>query len=127
MPQRLQRFLMLWFLVALQAMTPLIHAHAGAVQLDHAHFLHLHQGAHDDAACHALATDEHGAAFEVAQGRPLRIDPLAVANDVQPGATLSLPRVESIAQSGAGLPALPRPQRVPPDHTHPHALAPPAV
>ena len=118
---------MLWFLVALQAMTPFIHAHAGAVQFNHAGVLHLHQGAHGDAACHALAADEHGAEFEVAQGRPLRIDPLGAADDVQPAVALSLPRAECIAQSGAGLPAPPQSQRVPPDHTHPHALAPPSV
>ena len=127
MPHRLQRFLMLWLLVALQAMTPFIHAHAGAVQLKHANFMHLHQGAHGDAAYHALAADEHGASFEVAQGRPLRIDPLGAANDFQPAVTLSLPRAERIARSGEGLPAPPQPQRVPPDHTHPHALAPPSV
>lgn len=126
MPHRLPRVLMFWFLVALQAMTPFIHAHAGAVQLKHVNFMHLHQGTHGDAPCHALAADEHGASFDAAQGRPLRIDPLGVA-DAQPAATLSRPRAERIAQSGAGQPALPRLQWVPPDHTHPHALAPPSV
>ena len=129
MPYRLHRFLMLWFLVALQATTPFIHAHAGAVQLNHASFLHVHQGAHGDAAYHTLATDEHGAQVDVAQGMPLRVDPLDAAYDVPPAValSLSLPRTDQAAMPGAGLPAPPQPQRDPPDHTHPHALAPPAV
>ena len=116
---------MLWFLIALQAMTPFIHAHAGALQLNHANFLHLHQGMPGDAAYHALAADEHGAEFEVAQGRPLRIDPLGPPRIVPPA--VALPCTECVVQSGAGLPAPSEHQRVPPDHTHPHALAPPAV
>lgn len=127
MPYRLHRFLMLWFLVALQATTPFIHAHAGAVQLNHANFLHVHQGVHGDAAYHTLAADEHGAQVDVAQGMPLRIDPLDAANDVPPAVALSLPRADQDAMPGAGLPAPPQPQRAPPAHTHPHALAPPAV
>lgn len=118
---------MLWFLVALQAMTPFIHAHAGAVQLNHTNLLHLQRDTQGDTAYHALVADEHGAAFEVAQGRPPRISPLGAADAVQPAATLSLPRVERITQSGAGLTAPPQPQRAPPDHSHPHALAPPSV
>ncbi len=118
---------MLWLLVALQAITPFIHAHAGAVQLKHASFMHLHPGAHGDAANHALVVDEHGASFQVAQGRPLRIGPLGAASDVQPAVTLLLPRAERTTQSSAGLPAPPQPQRVPAEHTHPHALAPPSV
>lgn len=118
---------MLWLLVALEVMTPFIHAHAGAVQLKHASFMHLNQGAHGDAVYHALAADEHGASIDVAQGWPLRIDPLGAAHAAQPAATQSLPLAGRIAQSGAGLPAPPQPQRVPPDHTHPHAFAPPSV
>jgi hypothetical protein len=119
---------MLWLFVALQAMTPFIHAHAGVAHLKHASFLHLHPGAHGDTTYQALVADEHGASFEVAQGLPLRISPLGAAGNVQPAVTLSLPPcAERIAQSGAGLPAPPQPQRVPPDHTHPHALAPPSV
>ena len=118
---------MFWLLVTLQAMTPFIHAHAGVVPLKHASFMHLHPGAHGDAAYHALVADEQSASFEVAQGRPLRIGPLGAAGDFQPAVTLSLPCAERIAQSGAGLSAPPQPQWVPPDHTHPHALAPPSV
>jgi hypothetical protein len=118
---------MLWFLIALQAMAPFIHAHAGAVQLNHADFLHLHQGMQGDAAYHAVAANEHGAEFDVAQGRPLRIDPLGTANEVPPAMALSQHCTECVTHLGAGLPAPPEHQRVPPDHTHPHALAPPAV
>lgn len=127
MPYRLHRFLMLWFLVALQATTPFIHAHAGAVQLNHASILHVHQGVHSDAAYHTLAADEHGAQVDVAQGMPLRVDPLGTANDVPPAVAVWLPRADRAGLPGAGLPAPPQPQRTPPDHTHPHALAPPAV
>jgi hypothetical protein len=127
MSYRLHRFLMLWFLVALQATTPFIHAHAGAVQLNHTNFLHVHQGVHSDAAYHTLAADEYGAQVDVAQGMPLRVDPLGTANDVPPAVAVWLPRADCAALPGAGLPAPPEPQRTPPAHTHPHALAPPAV
>jgi hypothetical protein len=63
----------------------------------------------------------------VAQGMPLRVDPLDAAYDVPPAVALWLPRADQAAMPGAGLPAPPQPQRDPPDHTHPHALAPPAV
>lgn len=127
MPYRLHRFLMLWLLVALQATMPFVHAHAGAVRLNRANFLHLHQALQGDVPCHALTADEHGAEFEVVQGRPLRIDPLDAARDVPPAVALFLPRADQAALPGAGLPAPPERQRVPPAHTHPHALAPPAV
>lgn len=123
------RFLMLWLFVALQAMTPFIHAHAGAVQLDHAGFLHAHhyahQGAHSDAVYHASATDEHGAEVGVAQAMPMRSDtqdldvPLAIA--------LALPGVHVTARSGAGMQAPPPLLLALPDHTLPHALAPPSA
>jgi hypothetical protein len=118
---------MLWFLVALQAMTPFIHAHAGAVQLTHASFMHLHSGAQGVAANPALAADESDAPFEVAQGRPLRIDPLGAAHAGLPALPLSPLHAERTVLSGAGLPTPLQPQRVPPAHTHPHALAPPSV
>ena len=127
MPYRLKRFLMLWFLVALPAMAPFIHAHAGAVQFNHASFLHVHQGVHTDAAYHTLAADAHGAEIDVAQGMPHRVDPLDVADDVSLALLQALPRADCAALPGAGLPAPPQAQRIPPDHTHPHALAPPPV
>lgn len=118
---------MLWFLVALQAMAPFIHAHAGAVQFNHASFLHVHQGVHTDVAYHTLAAGAHGAEVDVAQGMPHRVDPLGAASDASPALLRVLPRVDCAALPGAGLPAPPQAQRIPPDHTRPHALAPPAV
>jgi hypothetical protein len=119
------RLLLLWFFVALQAMTPFIHAHADVVQLNHAGFLHVHQGAPGDAAYHALAADERGAEVEVVQGMPPRTDTLSAANDAPAAVTLSLPYAALAAQPDAGRPAPPQLQRVLPDHLHPHALAPP--
>ncbi len=116
---------MLWFFVALQTMAPFIHAHAGAVQLNHAGFLHVHQGAHGDAAWHVVAADEHGAEVEVAQGMPLRNDTPVPAVPQPPYAGLSLPHTAAAARPGAGLPAPPPLHLALPDHTLPHALAPP--
>ena len=117
---------MLWLFIALQAMMPFIHAHAGAVQLNHSGFLHLHQDAHNDVAYHATATSEHGAEVDVAEGRPLRIGALDPADAALPAASLVLPCVVANHRLGAGLPA-PSPPFAPPDHTLPPALAPPAA
>jgi len=120
---------MLWFFVALQTMAPFIHAHAGAVHLHHAGFLHVHQGVHSDATWHVMAADEHGAEVEVAQGMPLRNTvPPTVAAHASPAANLTLPRIDMAARPGAGLPAPPPLLRLAlPDHTLPHALAPPSA
>jgi len=118
---------MLWFFVALQAMAPFIHAHAGAVQLNHAGFLHAHQGMHSDASWHVMAADEHGAEVEVAQGMPLRNDAPATAAAHAPLAAMTLPRVDVAARPGSGLPAPPPLHLALPDHTLPHALAPPSA
>ncbi|MCU0811276.1 MAG: hypothetical protein MUE59_09615 [Thiobacillaceae bacterium] len=128
MPHRLQRFLMPWFLVALQAMTPFIHAHAGAVELNHAGFLHVHQNAHTDAVWHVVAADERGAEVEVEQGMPLRHDShISIADAPPVAAGPALPQIEETKRPGAGLPA-PIPLRLAlPDHLLPQALAPPAA
>ena len=125
MPHRTYRSLLLWFFVALQAMMPLIHAHAGTVQPTHSDFPHFHQGVHNDAAYHATVTNEHGAEIDVAQGRPLRIDALVPADAALPVMGLVLPRTVTAHRPGACLPA-PPPPFAPPDHTSPPALAPPA-
>lgn len=120
------RLLMLCFFVALQAMAPFIHAHAGAVRLDHAGFLHVHQGVHNDAAWHVVAMDEHGAEVEVAQGVPARNERLGLSADA-PATAPQPPRVEAATHAEAGLPAPmpPPPRPTQPAHTLPHALAPP--
>jgi hypothetical protein len=125
-PHRLQRFLMLWFFVALQAMTPFIHAHAGAVPLDHANFLHLHEGVHGDVAYHALAADEHGAEIEVAQGMPLRSGTQGAAAAAPLAVPLALPHADVTERPRTGLPSSSL-HLAPPDHTLPHALAPPSA
>jgi hypothetical protein len=125
-PYQTYRSLTLWFFVALQAMMPFIHAHAGAVQLNHSGFLHLHQGVHNDAAYHATATSEHGAEIDVEQGRPLRIEMLEMADAALPAASLELPRIAAVHRSDAGLPE-PPPRFPPPAYTLPPTLAPPAA
>lgn len=126
MPCQTYRTLMLWFFVALQAIVPFIHAHAGAVQLNHSCFLHLHQGVHTDAAYHAVATADHGAEIDVAEGRPLRITALDVAGAALPTTSLALPRAVPTPRPDAGLPA-PPPRSAPLPHMLPQALAPPAA
>lgn len=119
---------MLWFFVALQAMAPFIHAHAGAVQLNHAGFLHVHQSTHSDAAWHVVSSDEHGAEVEVAQGMTLRSDALDTTADTRVLASdRVLPCASTMGCLGAGLPAPPLLRLAPPDHTLPHALAPPSA
>lgn len=118
---------MLWFFIALQAMAPFIHAHAGAVQLNHAGFLHLHQGTpHADAAWHATATDDHGAEVAVETGLRLRHLTPGVPAEAPLAAALPLPRLEAERRPGAGLPAPPLLRFALSDHTLPPALAPPA-
>jgi hypothetical protein len=117
---------MLWFFIALQAMMPFIHAHAGAVQLGHSGFLHVHQDMPTDATWHASASDDHGAEVGVADGMPSPLLTLDVAEPALPASTPALPRIAPQATPGAGLPA-PPPRFPPPDHTLPLALAPPAA
>jgi hypothetical protein len=126
-PHRTARFLMFWFFVALQAMTPFIHAHAGTVQLSHAGFLHVHQGVHSDAAYHVIAADEHGAEVEVAQGMPLRSHSPATAAPASLAVSFTLPCVDVSAHPGVGLPAPPLPHLAQSDHVLPPALAPPSA
>jgi hypothetical protein len=122
----INRALMLWFFIALQAMMPFIHAHAGAVQLSHSGFLHVHQDMPADATWHASASDDHGAEVGVADGRPSPLLILDVAEAALPASRLTLPHIAPQAIPGAGLPA-PPPRFPPPDHTRPLALAPPAA
>lgn len=119
---------MLWFFVALQTMAPFIHAHAGAVQLNHGRFLHVHQGVHSDAAWHVMAADQHGTEVAVAQGMRLRDDmPAAAASAALPAAVASPAAVVMERRPGAGLPAPPPLHPALPDYARPYALAPPAA
>jgi hypothetical protein len=115
---------MLWFFIALQAMMPFIHAHAGADQVHLGGFLHVHQDIPGDLTWHANA--DHGAEIDVADGRPSPLLALDVADAALPASPLTLPRIAPQASPGAGLPAPPA-RFPPPDHTLPLALAPPAA
>ncbi|WP_157273594.1 hypothetical protein [Thiobacillus denitrificans] len=123
---------MLWFVIALQAMAPFIHAHAGAAQpgsghAGHGGFLHVHQKAHADVSYHAIAADGHGAEIAVAQGMRLRHaapDSVAMA---QPAAPWQRCPAAATASPCASWPVPPPLYLAPPPHTLPHALAPPFV
>lgn len=124
----MHRFLMLWFFIALQAVAPFIHAHAGAVHLHHAGFLHLHEAAAPgEAAWHAMVADDHGTEVAVAAGLPARSSQPGVVADAFPAALTTLPRPEAAQRPGAGLPAPPGTTSGQPDHARPFALAPPAA
>lgn len=117
---------MLWLFIALQAITPFIHAHAGAVQLDHTGFMHLHQSAQGDVVWHAAVTDDHGTEVAVAAGVPLR-HTLGAAPADRPAAAVStlLPICDSTQRLDRSR-APPAPRVALRAHTLPHALAPPA-
>lgn len=112
--------------IVLQTMTPFIHAHAGAVQLNHGGLLHVHTGSHTDAAYHTLEADAHGAEIGVAQGLRSEYALPQTAAAALPVAPPALLRAAQIERPGVGLPA---PPSLPADsdHRHPPALAPPAA
>lgn len=119
---------MLWFFVALQAMTPFIHAHAGAVQLNHGGLLHVHQGLHTDAIYHAIATHEHGAEVEVAQGVPARKTSLDASSvDLSVLVNSMALYLGASERTCAVLPDPPLFHPTSPDHARPLALAPPSI
>ena len=114
---------MLWFVIALQALTPFVHAHAGALQPSHTGWLHVHPGVHGDVTYHAIECGEQGEGVEVAQGMPLRHVVLAAANaDVSSPVPAVRP---STARTGAAWPVAPPLHPPLPDHALPQALAPP--
>lgn len=121
--RRTCRFLLLWIFIALQAMVPFIHAHAGAAHLNHTGFLHLHQDvAHADATWHVLEADEHGTEVEVSAGVPARNG----AHTVPPAAAPLVPWPAAEMQyPGTGLSAPPAVHWVQPGYTLPPAFAPP--
>jgi hypothetical protein len=124
---RLLRLLMLSLFVAIQAMAPFIHAHAGAVRVEHGGFLHLHQGIQGDVTYHAMAADEHGAEVGMEQGVRLRDRTLDAIAEAPLVPSLRLSRAALAARPGADFP-IPPPLITPPsEHTLPHALAPPAA
>lgn len=127
--RRTCRFLLLWIFIALQAMVPFIHAHAGAANLNHTGFLHLHQDvAHADATWHVLEADEHGTEVAVAAGLPGRNGAHTVPADVPPAAAPLAPWPAAEMQyPGTGLSAPPAVHRVQPGYTLPPAFAPPVA
>lgn len=122
----MSRYLMYWIVIALQTMTPFIHAHASVVQISHASLSHAHTGAHAGSPDHALAASDQGAEIEVAHGMPIRSGARGASADVASISPDALLRIDT-SSPGPGLPAPPPLYLVPPDHSLPLALAPPAV
>lgn len=123
---RFSRFLMLVLFVALQAMAPFLHAHAGAVQLNHGGLLHMHTGSHADAGHPMLEADAHGTEVGVAQGLRSECALSVAASAALPAAPPALLRAPQIERPGLGLPAPPT-LLTTSDHHHPPALAPPSA
>ncbi len=118
---------MLWLVIALQAMTPFVHAHAGPAQASHAGWLHGYAAAPGDVAYHSAENREQGAEIEVAQGiRSLRQAVLFVSDADASYPVLALPpSAATAARLNPAWPGVTPLQAILPDHALPHALAPP--
>ncbi|HEY9099787.1 MAG TPA: hypothetical protein VIN38_13040 [Thiobacillus sp.] len=128
MSNRTIRLLMLWLFVALQAMTPFIHAHADSAQLNHGGLFHVHQSAHTDVIYHAIAAHDHGAEFQVAAGVPARKCELGIASSGQVFIVNPfLHRIDISTQQDARYFNQPPRFLTLPEHTLRHALAPPSA
>jgi hypothetical protein len=119
------RFLLIWSFVALQAMTPFIHAHADGMSFSHTGFLHVYEDLPGEVTSPELAADQHGMAVEVAHGMPPRIGAAVTANETRSALVQWPTLADQALRPGSGLTAPPRLQRVPPAHVRPFALAPP--
>lgn len=120
------RLLMLCLVVALQAMTPFIHAHAGPAQASHAGWLHGHAGMSGDADCYLTEHREQGAETGMAQAMTHR---QAILFMTDADASYPLPAVSSRASTAGGQapawpPVLPL-HALLSEHALPHAQAPP--
>lgn len=124
MANRFYRLWMFWLVIALQAMTPFIHAHAGPMQLNHAGWIHAHTPISSDAAYPAASTDGNAAGVAVAPGVPLRLATLAVAEEESPCAVIR-PAAVRVDTLSVPFPFFPAGCAPPPDHALPLALAPP--
>jgi hypothetical protein len=115
---------MLWIVLALQAMTPFIHAHADVMHLTHADGPHLHQALSAEAAGHAVVAGEHDVTVAVAQGLPSR-DAADVIEAPARGIAARPTLCVSVALAAAAYPIPPPLHLSPPDHAFPLTQAPP--
>ena len=124
---RTLRLLTVWIFVALQTMTPFIHAHAGDTWAAAGDLLQGHQKVHLEAGCQTAATHEHGAEVDVSPGIHARKQALVVPG-VAPAvaATRLAPQCPTSCSPGAGIPDAP-PAFVEPAHSLPPAFAPPSA
>jgi hypothetical protein len=95
---------MLGLFIALQAITPLIHAHAGDEPLHHGGVPHLHQGAHSGTNCRATASGTHDSEIVVEQGILSRNSTLDRVADATLAATVRLSRAVVLARRHADFP-----------------------
>ncbi|MHB1092900.1 hypothetical protein [Thiobacillus sp.] len=116
---------MFWFVMALQAMTPFVHAHAGAGWLGEPGQLHVHPGVYGDVVCHLIEGGEQGALVEVTQGMSLRQAVLLAADAVPNPVSAVLPTGMITSGWHAAWPTAPPLPRLLSDHILPFALAPP--
>ncbi len=126
MPYQFLRLLMLCLVIALQAMTPFVHAHADPAQVSHAGWLHGHASMPGDAAYHLSENREQDAEIEMTQGLPQRQAALFLADvDASYPLPVGSPRAMTAGgQDPAWLAASPLHARLS-DHALPHTLAPP--
>lgn len=117
---------MLWFVMALQAMTPFVHAHAGPLPVSPANVLPGHPGVPGDVAYHAIENSGQDAGVEVAEGMPSRqsVLPAAGADASYPVPAVLPPEIKAGGRGTVG-PVAPSLQVRLPAHVLPHALAPP--
>ncbi len=125
-PYRFLRVLILWFVMALQAMTPFVHAHAEPLQVSHADALPGHPGMPGDVAYHAIENSGQDAEIEVAEGGPFRqsVLPAAGAGASYPVPAVLPPEIKAGGR-GAVWPVASSLHARLPAHALPHALAPP--
>lgn len=125
MPNRFLHTLMFWFVMALQAMTPFAHAHAGTGWPDEPGQLHVHAGVYADVVCHLIEDGGQGAVVEVTQGMPLRQAVLLAADAVSYTVSMVLPPRLITSGWRAAWPTAPPLPPLLSDHVLPLALAPP--
>jgi len=118
MSKRHHRLLKFWLVIALQAMTPFIHAHAGTVPSNHTGLMHTPP---IGLGSNAALMDVNEAAF----GMPLRQPEVATADGMsRPVTTIAQPVAARMGVPGVHSQTPPSGYPLPPDHALPQGLAP---
>jgi len=118
MSNRLHRLSKFWIVIALQAMTPFIHAQAGTVSSNHADLMPIPPIGVDS---NAVSMDVPEAAF----GMPLRQPGLAMADGMSGAETkITQPTAARMGEADVHFQTTPSGYPPPPDHALPQALVP---